>query len=148
MNKLKKLKIFTDGGSRGNPGPAGIGVWVETDKDAVFKQSLYIGRATNNEAEYRAFLASLNWLEQYLLTNKVSGVEWFLDSKLVVEQINQNWKIKEERLRKIARQCWQKLAGLNVDYKIKHVLREKNKQADLLVNQAIDAHFIKPIKEL
>lgn len=137
---MSKLKIFTDGGSRGNPGPAGIGVHVVDDKQAVaFQQSLYIGRATNNEAEYKAFLASLEWLREYVKDTAVDRVEWFLDSKLVVEQIKKNWKIKEVRLQKLASQAHEILPSLECQYEISHVKREFNKDADGLVNKALDA---------
>lgn len=138
--KMSKLKIFTDGGARGNPGPAGIGVYViDEHQTLVFQQSLSIGRATNNEAEYRAFLASLEWLGGYLKTNAIEGVDWFLDSKLVVEQVNKNWKIKEARLEKFTKVAWKLLSSLKFKYKISHIRRENNQDADRLVNQALDA---------
>jgi ribonuclease HI len=137
---MNKLKIYTDGGSRGNPGPAGIGVYViDQQQQVVFSQALFIGRATNNESEYKAFLASLEWLEEYSKNTSVESIEWFLDSKLVVEQINKNWKIKEDRLKNLAKQAWEHLSSINCKYEIKHVRREYNKDADGLVNQALDA---------
>jgi ribonuclease HI len=137
---MNKLKIYTDGGARGNPGPAGIGVFViNQQQQQVFSESKFIGTATNNEAEYKAFLASLEWLKTYIKSTSIDGVEWFLDSKLVVEQVNQNWKIKEKRLLELAQQAWKVLSLLNCKFKISHVKREQNKQADALVNEALDA---------
>lgn len=137
---MNKVQIFTDGGSRGNPGPAGIGVQViDSHQKVVFTAAEYIGRATNNEAEYKAFLKSLEWLQEYIKTETVERVEWFLDSKLVVEQIQKNWKIKDARMRKFAQQSWKILEEIKVDYTMTHVRREKNKAADALVNQALDA---------
>ncbi len=137
---MSKLEIYTDGGARGNPGPAGIGVFViDEQQQQIFSQSKFIGQATNNEAEYKAFLTSLEWLKTHLKSASISEVEWFLDSKLVVEQVNQNWKIKEKRLLELAQQAWRDLTSLNCKFRISHVRREENKQADALVNEALDA---------
>lgn len=135
------LTIFTDGGSRGNPGPAAIGVWVTTpsSSEPLYTQATTIGTATNNEAEYKAFLASLTWLEGYVKQHSVAAIEWYLDSQLVVEQLNRNWKIKEPRMLVLAQQIWVKLATLPCSYRIQAVRREFNKEADALVNQALDA---------
>lgn len=136
---MKQLKIFTDGGARGNPGPAGIGVYVVGDQNQVlFQQSAFIGRATNNEAEYKALLASLEWLREYLKANEVECVKWILDSKLVVEQVKRQWKIKEPRLQLLANEVWEYLDKLPCKYELLHVRREKNRQADGLVNQALN----------
>lgn len=132
--------IFTDGGSRGNPGPAAVGVFVSDEAGTVvYEQASYLGISTNNEAEYEAFLASLKWLQALTPDRRPNKVIWQLDSKLVVEQLNRNWKIKEDRLRQKAQNCWQLLEMLAIPYSIVHVVREKNKDADRLVNQALDA---------
>jgi len=134
------LKIFTDGGSRGNPGIAGGGVVVRDKNNVVFEKSIFFGQKTNNESEYLAFITAVEWLVKYSLENNVSSVNFFLDSKLVVEQINKNWKIKEPRLRELANQAWNKLSSLPYQYKIEHILRDKNFEADALANQAMDAY--------
>jgi ribonuclease HI len=137
---VNNLKIYTDGGSRGNPGPAGIGVYViNQQREVVYSESKYISRATNNESEYKAFLASLEWLETYVKSTPIDRVEWFLDSKLVVEQVKRNWKVKEPRLLEFAKQAWSILSPLNCEFEISHVKRELNKEADALVNEALDA---------
>lgn len=138
-----ELLIFTDGGSRGNPGPAAIGgvVYKEVKEgDVVFEFSEYLGTGTNNEAEYTALLRSLKWLAGFGDLEKVAKCTWHLDSKLVVEQINKNWKIKEPRMRTYADQCWQILDSLSCETKIMYVPRAENFAADALVNQALDAH--------
>jgi ribonuclease HI len=134
------LRIFTDGGSRGNPGIAGGGVIARSDDSVVFEKSIFFGQKTNNESEYLAFIAAVEWLVEYSSKNKLSSIEFFLDSKLVVEQVNKNWKIKEPRLRELANQVWEKLSSLPYSYKISHVVREKNSEADALANQAMDAY--------
>ena len=132
------LKIYTDGGARGNPGPAAIGVVVYTEGKIVFQLSQVIGKATNNQAEYQAFLASLNWLLKNEKLSSIKQVEWFLDSKLVVEQLQKNWKIKQPHLKLLAQKAWAGLDQLPCVYQISHLPREQNQEADALVNQALD----------
>jgi ribonuclease HI len=135
------LHAYTDGGSRGNPGDAGIGGVVFTeDKSLVYEFSKYIGVGTNNEAEYSALLHVLEWALEFQEKEKFVNAIFHLDSKLVVEQINQNWKIKEPRMRALAVKCWDIIAKIDCKTSFVHVRREFNKDADLLVNQALDAH--------
>ncbi len=148
-----KYQIFTDGGSRGNPGPAGIGVQVvavndDTD-EIVFELASSIGEATNNEAEYKALLAGLEWLRdhkqmrsQTQKPQEVTEVDFYLDSQLVVEQIKKNWKLKSPTLRKLAEKAWGligELQSLGLSLNFLHVKREYNQAADSLVNRALDA---------
>lgn len=136
-----QLNVFTDGGSRGNPGDAGIGgVVFNAQKDLLYEFSKYIGQATNNEAEYTALLHVLEWIKDYSKDHLLNNVVFHLDSKLVVEQINKNWKIKEPRMRLLAEKCWQVIGEIRCETSFVHVRREFNKDADLLVNQALDAH--------
>jgi len=123
------LIIYTDGGARGNPGPAGIGVHIVGHSD----YAEYIGEATNNQAEYKAVVLALEKAKAI----KASELSFFLDSELVVKQLNQEYKIKDKELAKIFVKIW----NLRLNFKkvtFSHVPREKNKQADKLVNQAID----------
>lgn len=136
-----QLNVFTDGGSRGNPGDAGIGgVVFNAQKDLLYEFSKYMGQATNNEAEYTALLHVLEWIKDYSKDHLLNNVVFHLDSKLVVEQINRNWKIKEPRMRLLAEKCWQVIGEIRCETSFVHVRREFNKDADLLVNQALDAH--------
>lgn len=132
--------IFTDGGARGNPGPAGIGIHV-TDESGktLFQGSEFIGRATNNEAEYQAVLTSLEWLLTHIKTNVTEHVRWKLDSMLVVQQLSKQWKIKETRLQQFANKIWEQLATLPCSYSFSHIPRAQNSEADALVNKALDA---------
>jgi ribonuclease HI len=134
------LIIHTDGGSRGNPGLAGVGVVVyDQAGEVIYETDQFLGTKTNNEAEYEGFLTSLNWLLPYSSDHQIDRVIWKLDSKLVVEQLNKNWKIKEPRMRKLAEQIWQQLSSLPCSYVIQHIRREDNAAADALANQAMDA---------
>lgn len=143
------LIIFTDGGSRGNPGKSGVGVFVKNEKnEELVSISKFLGVKTNNEAEYLAFIESLLWLrDDYFQSSheQKSKVEisWFLDSKLVVEQLNKRWKIKEDRLKNLASKCWALMDQISsknaLSWKISHVERSQNSVADLLANKAMDS---------
>lgn len=131
-----KIKIYTDGGSRGNPGPAGIGVYIETLNK---KYGECIGKATNNTAEYAALIFGLKKLKQLLGKNKARQyeVECYLDSELVVKQLNHEYKLKEEYIQKNFIEIW----NLMLDFRavsFYHIPREKNRVADALVNEALD----------
>ncbi len=137
MNKLfnlNKLVIYTDGGARGNPGPAAIGV-VVGDKE----YGEYLGETTNNQAEYRALIFALKKAKQLLGSKKAEGAELEvrMDSELVVRQLNGEYKIKEPDLQLLFVEAW----NLRLDFKnveFKHIFREANKRADRLVNQVLD----------
>lgn len=133
------LTINTDGGSRGNPGQAAIGVVIAQDGTVITDLKKSIGVATNNEAEYQAVLSSLEWLSDNVADLNPDNIVWKLDSKLVVEQLLRNWKIKEPRMKELAQRCWTVLAALPCSYTFQHVPRAENKEADALVNQALDA---------
>lgn len=134
MTNYQKLVIYTDGGARGNPGPAGIGVVIYNEAGKLIKtHSEYLGERTNNEAEYEAVIKALE-LAQKLGAERV---EMFLDSELVARQLNSIYKIKEPRLQQLLiRVRNQETKFKKVTYQ--NVPREKNKLADQLVNEAID----------
>jgi ribonuclease HI len=129
--------MYTDGGSRGNPGPAGVGVWIET-LDKKFGE--YIGETTNNVAEYQALIIGLKKLKVLLGKNKTKQyeIECYIDSELVVKQLNHEYKLKDENVQKNFIEIW----NLMLEFKnviFIHILREKNKIADAMVNEALDA---------
>lgn len=137
---MAKTIIYTDGGSRNNPGQAAIGVSVVNEQgDELFAASQAIGIATNNEAEYQGFITSLEWVQAH--ATEITELEWRLDSQLVVQQLQGNWKIKEMRLQQLASQAQAVLRNLKFPYKITYVPRAQNKRADQLVNQALDAQI-------
>jgi ribonuclease HI len=137
--RLKTLRVFTDGAARGNPGPAGLGVVIE-DEHGMRLRGLHrwLGVATNNEAEYQALIEGLKAVAEW----KPDRLEIYLDSKLVVEQVNGRWKVKEARLQALQTKAKELLAGFP-EVEIRHVERERNKAADALANQAIDAQVKK-----
>ncbi len=143
-----KLIIHTDGGARGNPGPAAVGVVIEKENNAgslrpkIIKEiSKAIGESTNNFAEYSAVIEALKSVK-----NQVSGIKqekfdinFYLDSTLVVNQLNGIFKVKEPTLRNLLMQVRvleQEVGGI-ISYE--YVPREENRQADFLVNQALDS---------
>ena len=133
-----KIIIHSDGGARGNPGPAAIGAIVEINSN-VFEVSECIGKATNNIAEYKAAIEGLKKAQQLLGKRKakMATVECFLDSELVVKQLTGKYKIKEPTLHEPFIELW----NLTLNFKkvkFVHIKRELNKKADSLVNQALD----------
>lgn len=135
---MNKVKIHTDGGARGNPGPSGIGVVIES---AGTKKNYreFIGYATNNEAEYKALIFALQKVKQLFGKTKVRSLslECFLDSELVVKQLNHQYKINEENIQKFFLQIWNLTVEFG-DVQYTHIPREKNSEADRLANLALD----------
>ena len=130
-----RFHLYTDGGARGNPGPAGIGARLLTAAgDVVEELADFIGKATNNVAEYQALLARL----EIALDRGVERLDVFLDSELVVRQVNGQYKVKDAGLKPLHRQACLLLSRFH-EVDVKHVRREQNAAADALVNQAIDA---------
>ena len=130
------IRIFCDGGARGNPGPAAWAFVVELDKKIIHKASDFIGRATNNVAEYRALTAALSWLS---LNLPKTDAQIILDSELVVKQMSGIFKIKNENLRNYFFEAkdLEKKIGAGISYKA--VTRNKNILADFLVNKTLDS---------
>ncbi len=136
-----RVTIFTDGGSRGNPGlAAGAFLVYDESQQTLHQEGLFLGNKTNNEAEYEAFLGSVEWLKKNFQKHTISHIAWKLDSLLVVEQLSRHWKIKESRMQELAQKIWQGLSEMGVDYTINHVPRALNAAADKLVNETLDSH--------
>jgi len=134
----KSLIIFSDGGSRGNPGQAAIGYTIQNSEgDYLAKVGQKIGIGTNNEAEYKAIVAALKQASNLAGCGE-AVVQTYLDSKLVVEQLSGNWKIKEARLALLAMEA-KKLEKNFAKVIYKHIPREKNSLADSLLNKALDS---------
>ncbi|MBT4349804.1 ribonuclease HI family protein [bacterium] len=129
-----KAKLFTDGGSRGNPGPSAIGGVLYADDDKIIDTfSEYTGEGTNNQAEYNALLTGLELAQEH----EIDEIDCFLDSELVVKQLNKEYKVKDTELAKIFVKIW----NLSQTFKkitYSHVRREFNKEADAQVNKALD----------
>ncbi len=134
---MNKFIIYTDGGARGNPGPAAIGVVISNDAGEELKRvSQYIGETTNNQAEYKALIEAL----KQAATLGGERLVCHLDSELVVRQLQGQYKIKEPTLQPLAQEALRLMAKF-AQVQFQHVPREKNKLADQLVNEALDKHL-------
>ena len=140
---MGKIKVFTDGASRGNPGSAGIGVIVYDENDAVIERYReYLGETTNNQAEYKALLKSLDVIKKIQDGKKINfdSVEFYSDSELMVRQVNFEYQVKEPELALLNNKFHVKAKKLGISCTIQHIDRSLNKEADKLANMAIDAH--------
>jgi ribonuclease HI len=142
---MVKFVVNSDGGARGNPGPAGIGAVIKqkTEKGGlktIKEISEFIGDATNNQAEYQGILAALKFLRLKTENEKlkIEEIDCYLDSQLVVEQMNGRYKIKNEGLKPLFWEIRTLVMDLGGRVMFEYVPREKNKEADKLVNEAID----------
>jgi len=141
MEKMRKIILHTDGGSRGNPGPAALGVVIANEKDEMLKQyGEYIGEATNNDAEYQAVVSGLKKIKSLFGKNATKDiiVEVMADSELLVKQMNGKYKVENSKVQQLFLKIW----NLKVDFKevtFTAVPREQNKAADKMVNEALDA---------
>ncbi len=134
MTQTYTLTMLTDGGARGNPGPAGIGVVLkDAKKKNVATIAQYIGERTNNQAEYEAVLAGLKRARELGAT----ALRCFLDSQLVAEQLSRRYKVKDAELGKLFVQCWNAMQSFSA-VTFQYIPREQNEEADALVNRAID----------
>ena len=131
---MTRARLHTDGGARGNPGPAGIGVVLSDEQGNVLEERYEgIGSTTNNVAEYRALIAGL----ELALERGVTELEVALDSTLVAAQVKGEWKIRNDRLRSLAVQARSLLDRFD-KATISHVRRELNTRADKLANMGMD----------
>lgn len=129
----KKLTTYTDGGARGNPGPAAIGVVIKHGAETIKEFGRYLGETTNNQAEYRALISAL----EHAAELGAEEVECMLDSELVVKQMRHEYRVKDPDLAPL----FLKVYNLSQSFKkitYNHIPREKNKEADKMVNDALD----------
>lgn len=136
----KILNVFTDGGARGNPGPAAIGVYVANGKgQELVGFGKKIGFATNNTAEYKAVIEALDWIiENKKSLPKDVKINFFLDSKLVCSQIIGLFKVKNADLRNLLFDVRDREAQISLPIYYKYIPREQNTKADAFVNLALD----------
>jgi ribonuclease HI len=137
---VNRIEVFTDGGSRGNPGQSAVGVYIadENGKELV-SIGKKIGIATNNVAEYSAIVEALEWLvKNKKKFDDTVQINFFLDSELAYSQLCGLYKVKNSAIRELIFIIRQKEAELDKPIAYSHIPREKNKKADLLVNLALD----------
>lgn len=137
---MKKIIINIDGGSRGNPGPAAIGIVFSNEKGQAFKKYAdFIGEGTNNEAEYKAAIFALKKFKGLFGKKlaKRTEIELRSDSEFLIKQLKGEYKVQAPEIQKLFLELW----NLKIDFpklKIRKTSRERNKEADRLVNQALD----------
>ena len=133
---MKKAVIYADGASRGNPGPAAIGAIIKDERGRLMTSiSQRIGRATNNQAEYRAIIAALEEAARL----GARQVEIKTDSELVVKQIKGEYRVKKAILKPLYQQVKQQQGSLE-GFTITHILRQQNIEADNLANKALNGY--------
>lgn len=132
------MTIYTDGASRNNPGEAGAGIYITRDNGAIEMIARYLGRTTNNIAEYSAAIIGL----EYALAHGASRVNLLADSELMVKQLNGVYKVKNEGLKPLFLKAKDLIARIG-DVEVKYIPRGMNKEADALANKAIDERIEK-----
>lgn len=137
MASGKNTEVYIDGASRGNPGESGIGVLVIRGDGTRREIRKYLGKGTNNEAEYKALIEALGRLSDE--KSPETGIRIHTDSQLVANQMNGLWKVKDPKLRVLHAEA-KKLAASLPRLKIDHIPRERNAEADRLANEAIDVY--------
>lgn len=130
---MNNVSLFSDGGARGNPGPSASGFVIYKNEEIISREGKYLGIATNNQAEYSAILLGL----EKAFSLGILELNCFLDSELVVKQLKLEYKVKNKELAHLFLKVW------NLSKKFKkisfnHIVREKNKEADKIVNEILD----------
>jgi ribonuclease HI len=140
QEQIESINIYTDGGSRGNPGQAALGVYIENDKREMLDEiGISLGVNTNNIAEYSAIVEGMNWILRNLIQMpNLKKINFFMDSLLACSQLNGIYKIKNAGLRELYFKIKQKEQEINLPIYYTHIPREQNKKADRMVNLALD----------
>jgi ribonuclease HI len=131
---LHLWKVYIDGASRNNPGPAGAGIYILQDENPLYSYGFYVGKKTNNQAEYLALLLALFYIRQ--LVYSTDNIHIFSDSQLLIRQLEGAYQVKHAELKPLHRAARILLAPLR--YTATHILREENSIADSLANEGID----------
>ncbi len=127
-------QLYTDGASRNNPGPSGVGFCFKKDEKIVCEQGFFIGKKTNNQAEYMALLVGIFFAKEFI--KKSDKLAIFSDSQLLVKQMNKEYKVKDATLKKLQTIAYDLLKGYK--YSFCHIYRHDNSQADELANRGLD----------
>jgi ribonuclease HI len=137
-----ELNVYTDGGSRGNPGLSGYGVVIyDENNKTICQESKFLGIKTNNEAEYLAIIAALEWIKKNQNFLTITKINFFADSQLMIRQLQGIYKVKAPTLLPLFTKAQQLLIQINLPHKFQDIRRESNELADKLANQAMDSHF-------
>lgn len=133
------LNIYTDGGSRGNPGISGYGLVIYSgDQEILYQEGRFLGIKTNNEAEYSGVIAAMEWVKKNKTNYNITQLNFFADSQLMIRQLQGLYKVKAPTLLPLFAHTQQLLIQINLPTKFTDVRREFNQLADQLANQAMD----------
>lgn len=138
---IMKIILNTDGGSRGNPGPAGVGAILSDGAGKVLREGYkFVGVVTNNEAEYRGLLLGLELARKFIVEENIAGatLEVRMDSELVIKQLRGEYRVKDKNLAGLFGEVREICSANFPNLEFVHVLREKNQRADELANRAMD----------
>ena len=138
---MNGLRIFTDGGARGNPGPSACAFVVYDGSNLIHQQGFYLGITTNNQAEYQGVLKAVEWLNQELGARSQELVNFYLDSLLVVKQMRGEYKIKDLKLKILHEKIKLQVSSFKFQVKWNHIPREQNSLSDTLVNKTLDGEY-------
>lgn len=134
-----QVSIYTDGGSRGNPGPSGFGVVIYDQNNQIVDQiSKFVGTKTNNEAEYLALNEAISWLKTNQEPLSITSVDFYSDSQLLVRQMQGRYKVKAPTILPLYRLATSLLFETKLKYQFHEILRDLNSAADALANEAMD----------
>jgi ribonuclease HI len=136
--KATGIIIHTDGGSRGNPGPAACAFVAEANGKILQQESIFLGTSTNNYAEYQGVLLALKWLKDNHTNISEESATFYLDSELVVRQLNGLYKVKDKKLIELFYQIVEISKTIKLKIFYANVPRVENKVADLLLNEELD----------
>jgi ribonuclease HI len=137
-----QLVIFCDGGARGNPGPGASSFIIFQKGKEIIRFSKYLGKTTNNVAEYYGVLFALKWVYNNKILTQGQDLVFNLDSQLVARQLTGVYKIKDAKLKVLTSKIKKLQENLNRNIYFNHIAREKNKLADRLVNETIDENTL------
>jgi ribonuclease HI len=133
------INVYTDGGSRGNPGHSAFGLVVYDDQQQIIhKDSKYLGIKTNNEAEYAGLIAALEWIKKNQSKLNISNINFYSDSQLMVRQISGTYRVKASNLLPIFQEAKKLISQISLSINFQDVRRELNELADQLANEAMD----------
>ncbi len=138
---MVQYSVYTDGGSRGNPGISAYAFVIFDSNIEIYSSSGFLGISTNNKAEYTALLTALKYIVSKIQESNIdltiTNYTLYSDSELMVKQIKGEYKVKDEDLKILYLECKELIKKI-ANFKIEHVRREKNKRADFLVNKVLD----------
>tara|TARA_Y100000588_G_scaffold395157_1_gene520588 strand:+ start:850 stop:1350 length:501 start_codon:yes stop_codon:yes gene_type:complete len=141
-NDPKIWKLYTDGASRNNPGPSGIGFCLKNGDKTVCEQGFYIGKKTNNQAEYTALLVGIFFAQEFVKPSDTLAI--YSDSQLLIRQMNGQYRVKDGQLKKLQEIAYNLLKGYKFTFC--HIYRDQNTRADELANRGLDKKVFLPKK--